>query len=179
MSMNKKLIAIASTALVLTAAVSIAPSMAYFTATATTAGKAAIKIEDTHTTVEEKHKDDSAQTKVISLTNEKAVPCFTRVLVVMPNGVEATYSGEGWELGTDGYYYYDSVVEANGKAADLTIDFTVDDAKMAKENPDKLDSEYRDFNIIVIPESSKVLYAADGSAVADWTQNAIYEEGQN
>ncbi len=169
MKMNKRVISLAACALVLTAALSVKPAMAYFTASASANGKVAVAIEDTHTSISE---SGEGQTKVISVANTEQTPCYVRVAVLMPESISAAYAGTNWSYNEqDQYYYYSEILNAGESADDLTL--TIDttnalaDAKLT----------YADFNVIVIPESAKVLYDENGSPYADWNQK-IYPEAE-
>ncbi|MGN1167948.1 MAG: hypothetical protein ACI4S2_16130 [Lachnospiraceae bacterium] len=169
MKMNKKVISLAACALVLIVGLSVKPAMAYFTASVSANGKVAIAIDDTHAKITE---SGSGETKVISVANTESTPCYVRVAVIMPESIKATYVGAGWSLNDDGYYYYENILQPDESATELTlsIDTTnaLADAKLT----------YADFNVIVIPESAKVLYDENGNAYAGWDQE-IYEEGGN
>lgn len=171
MKMNKKIISLAACAIVLTAGLSVKPAMAYFTATASADGKVNIAIEDTHSSITETHGEGSV--KVISVANTENTPCYVRVVVLVPESIVATYSGEKWTKNdNDGYYYYSDILEAGQSASDLIID--VDTTNALADS--KL--TYADFNVIVIPESTKVLFDENGAPYADWNA-AILEEGGN
>lgn len=176
MKMDKKVISLAACALVLTAGLSVKPAMAYFTASVSANGKVPIAIEDTHTTVNE---SGEGQTKVISVANTEQTPCYVRVAVMMPESISASYAGTNWSYNEqDHYYYYSEILSAGESADDLTL--TIDTTNALADS--KL--TYADFNVIVVPESVKVLYDENGEAYADWNQK-IYtapagnEEGGN
>ena len=167
MKMNKKVISLAACALVLIVGLSVKPAMAYFTASVSANGKVAIAIDDTHAKITE---SGSGQTKVISVANTEQTPCYVRVAVIMPESISATYVGEGWSLDADGYYYYENILQPDESATELTlsIDTTnaLADAKLT----------YADFNVIVIPESARVLYDENEKPIAGWDQKIYTEE---
>ncbi len=167
MKMNKKVISLAACALVLIVGLSVKPAMAYFTASVSANGKVAVAIDDTHAKITE---SGSGQTKVISVANTEQTPCYVRVAVIMPESISATYVGEGWSLDADGYYYYNSILQPGESATELTlsIDTTnaLADAKLT----------YADFNVIVIPESARVLYDENEKPTAGWDQKIYTEE---
>lgn len=167
MKMNKKVISLAACALVLIVGLSVKPAMAYFTASVSANGKVAVAIDDTHAKITE---DGSGTTKVITVENTESTPCYVRVAVIMPESIsiKEPYVGEGWNLGTDGYYYYNSILQPGESATELTL--SIDTNALADT---KL--TYADFNVIVIPESAKVLYDENGEPYAGWDQK-IYTE---
>lgn len=167
MKMNKKVISLVACALVLIVGLSVKPAMAYFTASVSANGKVAVVIDDTHANITE---SGEGQTKVISVANTEQTPCYVRVAVIMPESISATYVGEEWRLNEDGYYYYNNILQPGESATELTlsIDTTnaLADAKLT----------YAGFNVIVIPESAKVLYDTEGNAYAGWNQDIYTEE---
>ena len=167
MRRNKKVLSLAACALVLIPGLSVKPAMAYFTASASAKGKIAIAIEDTHAAITE---HGEGQTKVISVENTKQTPCYVRVAVLMPESISAVYSGNGWSYNQDDhYYYYENFLQPGKSAEDLTLFIDTTSALADSQ------CVYADFNVIVIPESAKVLYDSNGNTYADWNQ-AIYEE---
>lgn len=171
--MKKKMISLVACAGILVAGLSVKPAMAYFTDYASASGNIEIAVDDTHSTVEE---SGEGQQKIIVIDNDMATKAFVRVQVVLPEGITAavdTNSSADWSL-KDGYYYYSKVLE--GKSEETTEDSTsqlilnidVTNAVQTGEN------EYADFNVIVIPESAKVLYDENGNPYADWSQATKY-----
>jgi hypothetical protein len=165
--MNKTIISLAACALVLIAGLSVKPAMAYFTATASANGQASIAIDDTHADITE---SGGGQVKVISVANTQETPCYVRVAVLMPESISAAFSGEGWSYNADDQYYYYSEILAAGETAEA-LTLTIDTRNALAD--EKLN--YADFQVIVIPESAKVLYDADGKPYAGWNE-AIWTE---
>lgn len=182
MMKNKKMISLVACAGILVAGLSVKPAMAYFTDYASASGSIAIAVDDTHSTIDE---SGEGQQKVIVVDNDTTTRAFVRVQVVLPAGITATVdsaSGQGWRDGLDGYYYYDQVLEgkpadaASGESGDFrtsSLILNIDTTGAVKTG----ENTYADFNVIVIPESAKVLYDKDGKPYADWSQAAIYSNG--
>lgn len=173
--MKKKMISLVACAGILVAGLSVKPAMAYFTDYASASGNIEIAVDDTHSTVEE---SGEGQQKIIVIDNDMATKAFVRVQVVLPEGITAAMDGEktseeDWTL-KDGYYYYSKVLEGKSKTttedstSPLVLEIDVTNAVQTGEN------EYADFNVIVIPESAKVLYDENGNPYADWSQAAKY-----
>ncbi|MDD6157608.1 MAG: hypothetical protein PUB52_11390 [Lachnospiraceae bacterium] len=173
--MKKKMISLVACAGILVAGLSVKPAMAYFTDYASASGSIEIAVDDTHSTVEE---SGEGQQKIIVIDNDMATKAFVRVQVVLPEGITAAVDGEktseeDWTL-KDGYYYYNKVLEGKSEAttedstSQLILNIDASGAVKTGEN------EYADFNVIVIPESAKVLYDTEGNPYADWSQAAQY-----
>ena len=96
---------------------------------------------------------------------ESSEPVYIRVRAFCGSQYTIAYSGEGWTLGGDGYYYYNHAVDGGGVtgALDLKIE-------NIPENPEDKES----FNVIVIYESTPVKHHPDGSAYTieetDWSE---------
>lgn len=175
--MNKKWIPLVVCAGILVAGFSVKPAMAYFTDYASASGNVPIAVQDTHSTVEE---SGEGQQKIIVIDNDMDTQAFVRVRVILPDAITASVdanSSTDWYLDADGYYYYRNVLEGKSDAttddstSELILNIDTSNAVKTGENA------YADFNVIVIPESAKVLYDAEGNAYADWNQDAIYSKG--
>ena len=173
--MKNKMISLVACAGILVAGLSVKPAMAYFTDYASASGNIEIAVDDTHSTVEE---SGEGQQKIIVIDNDMVTKAFVRVQVVLPEGITAAVDGEktseeDWTL-KDGYYYYNKVLEGKSEAttedstSQLILNIDASGAVKTGEN------EYVDFNVIVIPESAKVLYDENGNPYADWSQAAQY-----
>jgi hypothetical protein len=69
------------------------------------------------------------------------------------------YSGDGWSLGNDGYYYYGDILSASESTSELLVQIS--------GVPVNADND-TSFNVIVVYESTPVLYKEDGTPYADW-----------
>lgn len=144
-------LALAAAALILAAAVGTA--IAYFTTYATAKGGYTLELGNTTTFKE----DFSDWTKHVTVQNTGAAPCFVRVKVFSGSQFPLAYSGSAkWNAGDDGYWYYSDAVPADGASDELQIKIQVPE------------TQTQAFNVVVVQESTAVLYKADGTAYADW-----------
>ena len=163
--LDKKTIGMAAAALSLAAAISTGSAMAYFTTYATAGGGAAISLGFTQTVPEE---TVSSWTKHVSIKNTGDRECFVRVKAFAGETyqdalVYSDASGK-WQPGEDGYYYYSDVLPAGSSSGELLI--AVSNQELTA-----------DFNVIVIQESTPVLYDKDGKPYADW--NMVLDLGED
>ncbi|MCI8585138.1 MAG: hypothetical protein HFI92_04415 [Lachnospiraceae bacterium] len=164
MNKNKKVLCLASAALLLTAGVSAGRAMAYFT-TYTSAGGGA-QIDLGFTTAEPPGETFSEWTKHITIQNaEGGRECFVRVKVFAgakyQDGLQYSDASGRWSPGADGYYYYSEVLTPGASADPLDVRIT----GVSEE-------EREDFNVIVVQEHSMVFYDEAGNPVYDWTVTA-------
>lgn len=145
----------------------IGTTWSYFTTYAETRGGFPIRMGD-RTEITESFSD---WTKHISITNtDNSEPVYVRAKAFCGSQYTITHSGDGWVLGGDGYYYYQYPV--NGGAAAGTLDLKIEGI------PDDPESK-KDFNVVVIYESTAVKYHEDGTPYSvqetDW--NEILDTG--
>lgn len=172
--LNKKGLCLAGAALLLAGSVTVGSAMAYFTTYATASGGAQISLGFTETVPREEFPIVD-WTKRISVENTGTVDCFVRVKIFagekFREHLDQNISGESWTKGQepDGngyyYYYYDDVVPA-GESTQNQLTAHIDNMESTE-----------DFNVIVVQESTPVLYDADGSPYADW--NVVLDSVQN
>ena len=180
---TKKSLCLAATALVLTAGISAGTAMAYFTTYAEASGKATLSIpgfSETETT-----ELFSNNTKHVVIHNTGTSECYVRVKAFAggkyQNAIEYHYGekvniqpflkdfkdkekvteftiAEGeWEgPGEEGYYYFNGILQPGEHTQMLDI-----------EVPLKGEDS---FNVIVVQESTRVLYDEEGNPYAGWTQ---------
>ena len=132
---------------------------AYFTTYAAAEGGYTINLGD-RTEITEHFLDWK---KTVTVTNDQgAAPVYVRVKAFGPSTHPLTYEGGGWTAGEDGYYYYGNPVPGGESTGPLEISIG--------NIPEHKDPEDGDtFNVIVIYESTPVLYDKDGNALpADW-----------
>lgn len=155
--MHKKAILTAA-AVALAAGVSVGTAAAYFTTYATASGGVQINLGFTTTVPEETVSD---WTKHVKVTNTGDHECYVRVKAFAGETYQSglTYSDTDgkWKPGEDGYYYYSDIVPPKGTTSELLIKI------------DRKDSE-TDFNVIVVQESTIVIYDSAGNPKADWNQ---------
>lgn len=137
---------------------------AYFTTYAQAQGSIAIELGD-ETEIEERF---SGWVKHVTVTSEEgSEPVYIRAKAFSGGRYSLTYSGDGWSEGTDGYLYYDEMVPGGGKTAELSVSIGNIPEEDLKDN--------LTFNVIVVYESTPVMYNEDGTPYADW--NAVLDTG--
>ena len=152
--LSKKSLCLAAAALTLTAGISAGTAMAYFTTYAEASGNVTLNMGFTETTpTEEFSNGDFA--------------CFVRVKALAgekyQDGLQYSDSDGKWTPGEEGYYYYSEPV-APGESSSV-LDIKID----SKDTEDS-------FNVVVVQESTKVLYNEKNEPYADWTQIADTSE---
>lgn len=154
----KKNLCLAAAALTLTASLGVGSAMAYFTTYATAAGGASLSLNNTVTIPEE---DVVNWTKNVTIQNTGETDCYVRVQVFAGDKYQDSlqYSDENgkWTPGSDGYYYYSDIVPVGGASEKLLVHI------------DNMDSE-DNFNVIVVQESTPVLYDENDQPYADWSR---------
>lgn len=166
MKINKKILAAA--AIVLPLSIGTGSALAYFTANVAAGGGAMVAVGP-DTEIDEPVSD---MTKHVTIRNgEDGGAVYVRVMAFADGLHTLTYTGTGWELGTDGYYYYNGVVEPGAVTSQLDI----------KIETNSNAPELEDFNVIVIYERTPVEYdSVTGEAkAADWTKAVKTEETLN
>lgn len=166
--LGKKSLCLAGAALLLAGSVTVGSAMAYFTTYATASGGAEVSLGFTQTVPGEEIVD---WTKRIVVQNTGDTDCYVRVRLFAGEKYQEglDISGEGWVQGEDGYFYHRDVVPAGGSTSQLSAGI------------DHMDSE-EDFNVIVVQESTPVLYDENGDPYADWnvildTVRESYDQG--
>lgn len=162
--MNKKSLCLAAAALTLTAGISAGTAMAYFTTYTEASGGVTLDMGFSETVPEEEF---SNWTKHVSVKNTGDYECFIRVKALAgekyQDGLQYIDSDGKWTPGEGGYYYYKDPV-APGESTSV-LDIRID----SKETETS-------FNVVVVQESTKVLYGEDNKPYADWTQIADTSE---
>ena len=165
MKKSKKTIGLAFTALILVMGLAVGSAMAYFTTYTIGSGSKVLSLGETVTIPDE---DVVNGKKEIVIQNTGDHDCYVRIKALTganyadsivysePDGVTK------WTLGADGYYYYSDVVPAKtGSTSQINVAFAFPGGK-----------EFPDFNVIIIQESTPVLYDANGTPYADWNAKA-------
>ena len=152
--MKRKTLILAALALVLVLGAGIGSTMAFFTTYTEVQGGYTAQLE--METVESL----SDWTKHLSIANNSnSQPVFVRARAVAGDTYALTYSGgDGWSDGGDGWWYYDSVVDAGESTPVLDIHIG---------NVPENVKDGTSFNVIVYTECTPVLYE-DGQPTADW-----------
>ena len=161
---NKKSLCLAAAALTLTAGISAGTAMAYFTTYTEASGGVTLNMGFSETIPKE---DFSDWTKHVSVENTGDYDCYVRVKALAgskyQDGLQYSDSDGKWTPGEDGYYYYSDPIAPGESTSvlDIRIDSTKSDAS---------------FNVVVVQESTKVLYNENNEPYADWTQIADTSE---
>lgn len=148
--LSKKSLCLAAAALTLTAGISAGTAMAYFTTYAEASGNVILNMGFTETKPTEEF---SNWTKHVTVKNTGDFACFVRVKAL---------AGEKYQ---DGLQYSDSDGKWTPGESSSVLDI-------------KIDSKYTEdsFNVVVVQESTKVLYNEKNEPYADWTQIADTSE---
>ncbi len=153
-----ELLAAAAVMLVLSAA--IGSAWGYFTTFVEVRGGHALKL-GSRTEIDEGFSD---WTKRVFITSKPdSVPVYIRAKAFCGSEYQLTYNDENkkWTLGEDDYYYYSDILYGGQKTEELLIKIG-----NIPEDADVKDSEH--FNVVVIYESTPVLYDKDGKPYPDW-----------
>ena len=143
---NKKSLCLAAAALTLTAGISAGTAMAYFTTYTEASGGVTLNMGFSETIPKE---DFSNWTKHVSVENTGDYDCYVRVKALAgskyQDGLQYSDSDGKWTPGEDGYYYYSDPIAPGESTSVLDI---------------RIDSKESDasFNVVVVQESTKVLY---------------------
>ena len=162
--LSKKSLCLAAVALTLTAGISAGTAMAYFTTYSEASGGVTLNMGFSETIPKE---DFSNWTKHVSVENTGDYDCYVRVKALAgskyQDGLQYSDSDGKWTPGEDGYYYYSDPIAPGESTSVLDI---------------RIDSKESDasFNVVVVQESTKVLYNENNEPYADWTQIADTSE---
>ena len=166
--MKKASICAALLAAVLTVCASLPAAWGYFTTYAQAKGGYPLYLgQET-----EIHEDFSDWTKHVTIENTSELsPVFVRARGFTDSSHSLTYSAPegGWHE-EEGWWYYEAILQPGEttKTLDVKISFP------AGEEPEEGD----EFNVVVVYESTLVLYDKDGNPYADWSNVLTsYEEG--
>lgn len=157
--MKKKTVFLTALAVILVLTAAIDSAWAYFTTYAEAKGGHALSLGD-ETKVEE---DFSSWTKHVSIQSDAdSEPVYIRVKAFCGSEYKLVFSDKSgkWSPGADGYYYYSDIVNGGEATAELQV-------KIENVPEDVTDAE--SFNVVVIYESTPVLYREDGTPYGDWT----------
>ena len=138
--------------------------MAYFTTYTEASGGVTLNMGFSETIPKE---DFSNWTKHVSVENTGDYDCYVRVKALAgskyQDGLQYSDSDGKWTPGEDGYYYYSDPIAPGESTSVLDI---------------RIDSKEADarFTVVVVQESTKVLYNENNEPYADWTQIADTSE---
>lgn len=152
--MKRKHMILGCVAAALIASATIAPAMAYFTDHTEAAGNIQISLGD-NTKIDEKA-DEAKKEIVISNTGQ---PVYVRVQVIAARESKPAAAGENWTDLMGDYYYYTKPVTEQNPTSTLTVQVREYLAKYQSNEKDDVK------NIIVVYESTPVLYDESGNAL--------------
>ena len=165
--LNKKTIGLLAVSLLMVACIGIGSALAYFTTYTEAKGGAKLDLKFQKTNIAEEVKEGN---KILKVKNsENAAAAYVRIKVVVAEQFknDLVYSEKSdikkWTPGNDGYYYYADIVEPGAETTELYVNV------LGVKATD-------DFNVIVIQESTPVLYKEDGTPYADWSVKADVSE---
>lgn len=142
----------------------VGTTLAYFTTYASAKGYVEISLEE-QTTIDETF---DSWTKHLTIANQgdDSRPVYVRAKAFGGEQYTLTYSGSGWNQNADGYYYYNSILNPGETTSAL-------DVKIDGVPKDAVDGD--NFNVIVVYETTPVLFDTQGNPYADW--NNILDNG--
>lgn len=144
--------------------ISVPSAYAYFTTYADAEGEREIMLGN-DTDIEEEVNDLTKH--IVIANNEDSQPVYIRVKVFWAEGAHvdtvnigpADSNDSRWSEGTDGFWYYSEIVEPGQSTAELTALITVKGDKKP------------DFNVVVVSESTPVIYENNSPRPMDWELN--------
>ncbi len=126
---------------------------AYFTTYAEASGNVTFIFNDTEIAVTSKLENGKLNINIENIGDEDT---FVRAKVLIPDYAKVSSNSANWTLKTDGYWYYDKVLETGNKSTTLQLNITINDR------------ETREFNAVTNAEAIRVCYNEDGSTYANW-----------
>lgn len=126
---------------------------AYFTTYAEASGNVTFVFYDTEIAVTSKLENGKLNINIENIGDEDT---FVRAKVLIPDYAKVSSNSSNWTLKTDGYWYYDKVLETGNKSTTLQLNITINDR------------ETREFNAVTNAEAIRVCYNEDGSTYANW-----------
>lgn len=141
----------------------VGTTFAYFTTYASAKGTVEVVLHD-RTEISE---DFGNWTKHVTIANnpgadEKSQSVFVRAKAFSGTTYPIVYSGDAtWSPGSDGYYYYATPLAPGEKTTQLDVRITDVPSGANVTNGDQ-------FNVVVIYETTPVLYDTDGNPYANW-----------
>lgn len=163
--MNKRTIGLVAAALMLVATIGVGSALAYFTTYTVANGGKTISLDFTKTKLDE---EVIGGQKEIMITNNGTSDCYVRVKALVGDKHPVRYSEpvetkDSWILKADGYYEYEKILAPGESTTQINVIFT-------------LENQTESFNVIIVQESTPVLYDKDGNAYADWSVKADVSE---
>ena len=144
---KKSILIVLAMLFVFIAVTPIQESLAYFTAYDKASGEAAVTLKWETEIVEEI--DENQKDKHIVIKNTGETPVIVRVKVFAGDYAVTTSKDGKWAENTDGWWYYTEILPVGGTTSELFVEVKTEGSPKA---PDI------DFNIVVVHESSRVVY---------------------
>lgn len=149
---------------------SACPAWAYFTSYARAENGYTIYLDDI-ITVTETFQDWE---KTVTITNgADSSPVYVRLTAYCGSAYSLIYNDTTgkWTKGSDGYYYYSDPLDGGQSADSMVIQIRDKDGNRVSGVADGTE-----FDVVVVFESTPVLYREDGTPYADW--DSIVDAGQ-
>jgi hypothetical protein len=161
--MKRRTLILTIAAFVLIFGMSIGSAMAYFTTYVTAQGGKTIHLGST-TEVSEPQISDWTKHVVVT-SDEGSQPVYVRAKAFAGSQYNLVYSSAdgSWAPNDDGYYYYNNILNGGESTSELLV--------RIENVPEDTD----DFNVVVVYESTPVLYDTAGNPYADWSQSVILD----
>ena len=155
-------------AVILVLGASVQGAMAYFTTYANADGGFVIHLGN-KTEITETPPTDWTKHLVVG-NQDGSVPVYVRAFALAGDNYTLTYSSPDgkWSDGGDGYWYYSEILLAGESSSVLDVKIGNIPAKENLEGGEK-------FNVVVLYESTPVIYDADGNPSCDWS--AVLDTG--
>lgn len=164
--MRRKWIAPAAIAIALAGAVGIAPAWAYFTDSSTATGAMSVNVKPT-TDITETY---ATGVKHVVVANDEDAEgaVFVRAKVFAASSLTIEVSGTSWSSAdADGWYAYVEALEPGSATEELMVRVGFPAVKSDELPTGAVIGD--NYNVVVIYESTPVLFHEDGTAYADWT----------
>lgn len=161
--MNKKTIGLVAAALMLVATIGVGSALAYFTTFSVANGGKTLELNFTKSNIDEEIDFDK---KIIQIENIGDTATYVRIKPLSgdkhPVAMESEETRGSWKVADDGYYYYKDILQPGDTTSSITFSFSLEGNES--------------FNVIIVQESTPVLYKADGTPYADWSVKAEISE---
>ena len=163
-SSKRKAAALGMLALMLLAGASLEESQSYFTAYVEAEGRKSVEL-GTRTEIREEYEEGE---KIVRIKNTGKTGCFVRVKAFAGSLVGLSYSGESWEEGEGGWWYYQKPLFPEEETAPLRI---------ALKIPEKEEGLPEVLEVVVVEEHTPLQYQ-DGEPYGDWSLKKLLADGK-